>query len=358
MKVGLTYDLRDYYLAKGYSEEQTAEFDSAETIAAIETTLQELGFQTERIGNIFQLTQALVDGKVWDVVFNIAEGMHGISREAQVPALLDAYQIPYIFSDAVTLALTHEKSLAKKIVRDHGIPTAPFMLVKALEDISNCELAFPLFAKPVAEGTGKGVTPASLLTNEKDFRTVCPALLQKYQQAVLIEEFLPGREFTVGIIGTGTTSYVLGVVEIILRETAEQQVYSFTNKEFCEEKVEYRLVHDAEAKQAAENALKAWIALGCRDAGRVDLRSNSQNIPQFLEVNPLAGLHPTHSDLPILATLVGCSYKELLHRIMSAALNRLQICNSSHKFKEITDILNACNNRNKFSLNELPVSQP
>lgn len=323
MKIGITYDLREDYLAQGYSAEETAEFDSLETIAAIDATLQHLGFSIERIGNIYQLTKALAAGKRWDLVFNIAEGMHGISREAQVPALLDAYQIPYTFSDAVTIALAHEKSLAKRIVRDQGVPTAPFIVIASLDDISLCQLPLPLFAKPIAEGTGKGITAASYVKTATELMKICKLLLEKYQQPVLVESFLPGREFTVGIIGTGNDAKVLGVVEILLRTHAEQNVYSFSNKEFCEERVEYRLVKDAEAQQAAVVALKAWQALGCRDAGRVDVRSDAKNEPQFLEVNPLAGLHPSHSDLPIMATLTGCSYDNLLASIMDAVLERL-----------------------------------
>ncbi len=323
MKVGIVYDLREDYLAQGYSAEETAEFDSVETITAIDSTLQSLGFTTERVGNIYQLTHALVTGKRWDIVFNIAEGMHGTSRESQVPALLDAYRIPYIFSDAATLVLAHEKSLAKRMVRDQGVATAPFMVVKSIDDVTSCNLSFPLFAKPIAEGTGKGITAASLVTTSQELINICSILLQKYQQPVLVETYLPGREFTIGIIGTGVTAEVVGVMEIVLRDNAEQDVYSFSNKEFCEQRVDYRLVDDMEAQQAATVALNAWVVLGCRDAGRVDVRSDATQAPQFLEVNPLAGLHPTHSDLPIMVTLAGSSYEDLIRRIMNAALDRL-----------------------------------
>ncbi len=325
MKIGLTYDLRTEYLAQGYSPEETAEFDSLETIEAIESNLNALGFLSERIGNIYQLTSALASGKRWDVVFNIAEGMHGISREAQIPALLDAYQIPYTFSGPVNLAIAHEKSLAKRIVRDQGVPTAPFIVVHSVADVASCRLPFPVFAKPIAEGTGKGITSASRVGSQGELEAICKTLLEKYSQPVLVESYLPGREFTVGIVGTGLQAKVLGVMEIILREGAEQDVYSFANKEFCEKRIEYRLVSDREAQQTSEVALRAWVALGCQDAGRIDVRSDAHNNPQFLEVNPLAGLHPTHSDLPIMMTLAGRSYQELISLIINATLNRLQL---------------------------------
>lgn len=323
MRVGITYDLREDYLAQGYSQEETAEFDAVETIQAIESALQKCGFIPERIGNIYQLTEMLVQGKSWDLVFNIAEGLFGSGREAQVPALLDAYRIPYTFSDPVTLAVTLDKALTKHIVRDHGIVTAPFTLVSTEEDIAACHLAFPVFAKPVAEGTGKGITAASHISSAVELRRVCKSLLHQYQQPVLVESFLSGREFTVGILGTGRQAEVIGVVEIVLRDTAEQNVYSFNNKEHCEERVHYCLVGDEEAQQAAATALAAWVALGCRDAGRVDLRSDAYGVPHFMETNPLSGLHPTHSDLPILWSSLGFSYDDLIQRIVSATLARL-----------------------------------
>jgi len=327
MKIGLTYDLREEYLAQGYGLEETAEFDSIETIEAFETGLKKLGFTVERIGNIYQLVNRLATGKRWDLVFNIAEGMHGLGREAQVPALLEAYQIPYTFSDSVTLALTLDKSLAKRVTRDQSIPTAAFIVVDELAklELVNATLPFPLFAKPIAEGTGKGINAASLLTTPEQLQSVCKDLLQRFQQPVLVESYLPGREFTVGIIGTGADAQIFGVMEISLRDNAEQGAYSFANKEQYEDRIEYYLAHDAEAKQAGVVALAAWRALGCRDAGRVDVRSNAMAEPQFLEVNPIAGLHPTRSDLVIMAQLMGLTYQDLLQRIMQAVTNRLAI---------------------------------
>ncbi len=137
---------------------------------------------------------------------------------------------------------------------------------------------------------------------------VCQQLLHRYRQPVLIEEFLPGREFTVGILGTGKSAVCLGTLEIILLEQAEPEVYSYVNKERCEELVEYRLVdadRDDQVRRAEEIALAAWRTLGCRDGGRIDLRCDADGCPQFLEANPLAGLHPAHSDLPMLATALG-----------------------------------------------------
>ena len=161
MLVGLTYDLRADYLAAGYSAEETAEFDGVATIDAIDAALREIGHQTDRVGNGRQLVDRLAAGDRWDLVFNIAEGLHGTAREAQVPAILDLYEIPYTFSDPLVLAVCLHKGLTKTVVGCAGVPTTPFVLVEKIEDVETIDLPFPLFAKPVAEGTGKGITADS-----------------------------------------------------------------------------------------------------------------------------------------------------------------------------------------------------
>jgi D-alanine-D-alanine ligase len=322
MRVGLTYDLRDHYLAAGYSAEETAEFDSVQTIEALAGTLEGLGLGVDRIGTVRQLAQRLVAGDRWELVFNVAEGLKGVGREAQVPALLDAYDIPYTFSDPLVMALTLHKGMAKRVARDSGVPTAPFAVVESPADASGIDLPFPLFAKPVAEGTGKGVTPASRVATPAALRRVCRQLLDRFRQPVLVETFLPGREFTVGLVGTGRAAEPIAVMEVKLNERAESGVYSYRNKEECESRVIYRLSDDAEARAAGEVALAAWRALGCRDGGRVDLRQDREGRPMFLEVNPLAGLHPTHSDLPIMCTLAGIAYETLIGRIVESARRR------------------------------------
>jgi D-alanine-D-alanine ligase len=322
MRIGITYDLRKDYLAAGFGEEETAEFDSAETIDAIHRVLHDLGYETEPIGNIKSLTRRLAAGDRWDLVFNIAEGLRGFGREAQVPALLEAYEIPYTFSDPLVLSLALHKGMAKRVVRDLGVPTPDFFLVENESDLGFIDLPFPLFAKPVAEGTGKGVDSTSKITNWTDLLSVCSLLLSRYQQPVLVETFLPGREVTVGILGTGKDAVAIGAMEVILLENAESGVYSYRNKEKCEELVEYRPVEGALLTEARKVALLAWRGLGCRDAGRVDLRADAGGRLAFMEVNPLAGLHPTHSDLCIIASQEGMTYSALIEAIVSSAVAR------------------------------------
>jgi len=324
VKIGIAYDLREDYLAEGYGDEETAEFDRLDTIEAIEGTLQRLGFATDRIGNIRKLAARLVAGDRWDMVFNIAEGLRGFGREAQVPALLDAFEIPYTFSDPLVLSLTLHKGMTKHVIHDLGIPTPEFTVVETTSDIDAVRIPFPLFAKPVAEGTGKGISASSRIMTRKDLDSVCRSLLAAFDQAVLLETFMPGREFSVGITGTGEEALAVGAIEVLLKKDAEPGSYSYTNKKKFEEFVEYRLVKDEMAQKAIEVSLAAWRGLGCRDGGRIDLRADAQGVPRFLEVNPLAGLNPEISDLPILCNLAGMSYQELLGRIMDSALKRMK----------------------------------
>ncbi|MEA2783004.1 MAG: D-alanine-D-alanine ligase [Rhodospirillaceae bacterium] len=323
LRIGMTYDLRDDYLAAGYGAEETAEFDSRETIEAIEQALTANGVAPERIGNIRALAARLAAGQRWDFVFNICEGLSGAGREAQVPALLEAYGIPFTFSDTLVMALSLHKGLTKHVLRDKGVPTAPFAVIEAMADLDGFDLPYPVFAKPVAEGTGKGISPASQASGSSALRKVCRSLLTRFRQPVLVETYLPGREFTVGILGSGRGAEAIAVLEVILADGAEAGGYGYVNKEQCESRVVYRLADDSEARAAAEVALAAWRALGCRDAGRVDLRSDAHGQPQFMEVNPLAGLHPTHSDLPILAAQAGLAYERLIGRILRSGLQRV-----------------------------------
>jgi D-alanine-D-alanine ligase len=326
MKIGLTYDLRSEYLKEGYSEEETAEFDKEDTIEGIESALIKLKHQVQRIGNIKQLTQHLVKGDRWDIVFNIAEGIHGLAREAQVPAILDAYNIPYVFSDAFTLALTLHKGMTKHVIRDLGLATPDFCIVYNKEDIKKIDLKFPLFAKPVAEGTGKGITRNSKISNNSELEKSCIEILNKFKQPVLVEKFLPGREFTVGIVGNGKDARVIGVMEILLEDIAEQDAYSFFNKENYTDLVKYTLIKNKEIlKKCDELVLNAWRGLNCFDGGRMDVRMDENNVLNFIEVNPLAGLRPIHSDLVILASMNGIAYNDLIAMIFNSALKRLKI---------------------------------
>jgi D-alanine-D-alanine ligase len=183
-------------------------------------------------------------------------------------------------------------------------------------------LPFPLFAKPLAEGTGKGINEESIIRNRTQLTRVCRNLLERYRQPVLVETYLSGREFTVGIVGTGEQARCIGVIEIMLNERAEAGVYSYVNKEECEERILYSRTDQGAWDTCATLGLEVWRTLRCEDGGRVDIRFDDSGQAHFLEVNPLAGMHPEHSDLPILASLHGISYVRLMGMIMDSAIGK------------------------------------
>lgn len=322
LRIGLCYDLKSDYLAAGFEPHEVMEFDEEVTIAGVEGALSGLGHQIERVGRGTELARRLAAGERWDLVFNFAEGVRGRSREAQVPAVCEMFDQPYTFSDPLTCALTLDKPLAKRLVRDNGLPTPPFAVVETEEDAETVSLEPPLFAKPAAEGSSKGITASSRISSRGELREACAELLRTFRQPVLVERYLPGREMTVGIVGNGDEARVVGVMEIVFKDGTDGDYTALTKAEF-EIRTEYRLLDgDALGMRAREVALGAYRALSCRDAGRVDLRCDENGEPCFLEVNPLPGLNPTYSDLPILSGMAGISYDQLLGSIVDAASRR------------------------------------
>jgi D-alanine-D-alanine ligase len=320
MRIGLTYDLRSWYLERGYTMDETAEFDKEETVAALEETLGHLGYETERIGNIFELVQKLAAGLRWDMVFNIAEGLYGDGRESAVPALLDQYRIPYVFSGPVVMGVSLNKYLARLVVEAAGVPVSPGIIATSAADLDQVSiLKYPLFVKPVAEGTGKGITTRSLVRDNESLVSLVTGLLAEYNQPVLIEEYLPGREFTVGVTGNGADAKVTGGMEVICRDNLP---YSVEVKENYENYVQYRLYDQELRAECDAIALGAWRALGAVDAGRVDMKADRNGRMCFIEVNPLAGLNPVHSDLPMLSRFNGMDFKTLIGIIMDSAKRR------------------------------------
>jgi D-alanine-D-alanine ligase len=180
MRIGVTYDLKSDYLAQGWSEEDAAEFDSEVTIDAICGALSAMGLEPVRIGTVKKLAGKLVAGERWDGVFNFCEGVKGVGREAQVPALLEAYDIPFVFSDTLTLAVSLDKAMCKRIVRDAGVPTPDFAVIETLADADDIALPYPLFLKPVAEGSGKGVDGNSKVTDRAGLKATAADLLKRF----------------------------------------------------------------------------------------------------------------------------------------------------------------------------------
>ncbi len=322
MLVGMTYDLQQDYLDRGYGKDEVAELDSPVTVEAVRRALASQGHEVELVGGVMPLARALSDGRRWDMVFNFAEGMRGLAREAQVPALLDVWDIPYTFSGPEVLTLSLHKGWTNAVLRAHGVPTADFRIVNGVEEVDAIDLPFPLFVKPVAEGSSKGVSDKSLVKDRQALRDICAHVLKTYRQPALVETFLPGREFTVGILGSGPQCRVLGVMEVLSTARGDACAYTYANKQEWRERALYELADDDRAAQAAEVARAAWQAMGCLDAGRIDVRLDDQGQARFIEVNPLAGLNPESSDLPILCGKIGLGYDELIASIMDSAMAR------------------------------------
>ncbi|MHB8626606.1 MAG: D-alanine--D-alanine ligase family protein [Aggregatilineales bacterium] len=326
MQVGITCNLRTGHTPDpNLPPDYEAEFDSEATIQTIEAALAEAGHAPVRIGGIRDLVQFLADGRSVDIVFNIAEGTYGRSREAQVPALLEAYGIPYTLSDPLALALSLDKSMTKRIWHEAGLPTAPFWTVT---DCASGELAaipdrFPLFAKPSYEGSSKGISEDSVIHDRRELEARVAWINQTYQQPALIERFLPGREYTVGILGNGSSAYVLGIAEIT--SVRVYPVNGFEQKEYMKDRPDVFVSlpeTDPLYSQLSELALAAFRAIDCHDAARVDIRFDSEKCPNLLEINPISGLHPTHSALPAIAGFAGMRYAELIQAILEHAMRR------------------------------------
>lgn len=323
LRIALAYDLKSDYLAAGFSAEAVMEFDDEATVEALAGALAASGHLAERVGRGVELARRLAAGERWDLVFNFAEGVSGRSREAQVPALCELFDQPYTFSDPLTAALTLDKPLAKRVVRDIGLPTAPFAVVSCAEEAAAVALPLPLFVKPIAEGSSKGVSARSKVASRAELARRCAELLEAFAQPVLVETYLPGRELTVGVVGNGEAARAVATMEVHFERGSDREFYTALNKGEFEERVRYSLL-DGEplAVRARQVALAAYAALGCRDAGRVDLRCSAEGEPCFLEVNPLPGMHPTRSDLPIMCSLGGVAYEGLVADIVDAAARR------------------------------------
>jgi D-alanine-D-alanine ligase len=326
LSIGLCYDSKEEYLAAGYVQLDVAEFDDDGVIAGIEGALTRLGHRVDRVGRGRSLASRLVAGERWDLIFNLAEGLRGRAREAQVPSLCELFDQPYTFSDPVTCGITLDKAVAKRIVRDAGLPTPGFAVVRTLADAETVTPSGQLFVKPLAEGSSKGVAAASIINTRKQLVTTCARLLPDFPTGLIVEELLPGREVTVGVVGNGARTRVVAIMEVVWTARSEVDAYTQLNKDEYLDRMEYRLVQgEPLADEAANLALAVFHALECRDVARVDLRCDATGRLQFIEVNPLPGLHPVRSDLPIMARLAGLGYDELLGEIVTAAKERYQL---------------------------------
>jgi D-alanine-D-alanine ligase len=327
MDIGIAFDLRsDFAVDEGAPLDRLEEYDSRETVDAIAHALETLGHRVRLLGGGRRFVEAVLREPP-ELVFNIAEGWGTRSREAHVPAVCEMLGIAFTHSDPLTLALTLDKPLTKRVVASHAIPTPAFAVVQSEEDLARVELSFPVIVKPAWEGSSMGIRRSSRVADATALRDETLRLLADYRQPVLVERFLPGAEMTVGITGNADAAEIVGVMEIEPRRVPRERfVYGLEAKREYAAEVAYhvppRSVSAIVVARAGEVALAAFRALGCRDVARVDLRCDEHDDPHFLEVNPLPGLSPATSDLVIQARSCGRSFEDLIGRIVEAALKR------------------------------------
>jgi D-alanine-D-alanine ligase len=336
VKIGLTYNLRSSAgdphgsgsQGAGWPDDAEEEFDSPETIQTLSRVLESFGHEVELLGDGMAMLRRLVDGSRPELVFNFAEGTgSGRSREARVPAVLEMLDIPYTGSDPLTLSTTLDKPCAKQLVRGAGLATPDWLVVDGdVAEVSDRLLAMPLpvIVKPAFEGSSKGIHSTNLVEEPDRLLEVVEQMSAQYRQPVLVEEFIDGDELTVGIVGHRPRQ-VLGVMRVVPREASDRPfIYSLEVKRNMD------LVHyecpaqlsPADMRAVETAALAVWRTLGCRDVARIDFRLRN-HVPYFLEVNPLPGLNPLTSDLPIIGRALGIDYPELIGRIVQAATERL-----------------------------------
>ena len=347
MRIGLAYNQRPEligespHLRRRQSPDPAAtdlyvEWDEPETIAAVEGALRVFG-DVVRLEAIGDFASRLRAARV-DLLFNMAEGLSGPSRESQVPAIAEFLGVPYTASDPLTLALALHKGRAKEILAFRGVPTPAFVMVETPDHLARLDgLRYPLFLKPVWEGSSKGVATANYVTTPAGARERATQLLETYAQPVLAEAFLPGDEFTVAVLGNGPEADCLpliryrfdalpaGALPVMgyeakwLWDTADGPLGEVLE---CPARVEPSL-----ARRIEEAALAAYRALACRDWGRVDVRLDAAGAPHVLEVNPLPGIIPDptqHSCFPAAAAAAGLSYPELIQSVVQVAWKRLR----------------------------------
>ena len=327
LKVGFAFNVKRIHPDLAGEQDDEAEYDAPETLQAIREAIASHGHEVVDLEATSDLPLVLASTPV-DVVFNIAEGFRGRSRESQVPALLELLDIPYTGSDPAALSVSLDKALAKRMVRTHGVLTPDYVVLSTGKERLPREMQrFPLIVKPVAEGTSKGVTAKSVVHDESELREVARELLGKYRQPALVEQYIAGREFTVGLIGERRPRVLPAMEIVFLDGTDPTPVYSFDMKQEWSKRIRYEVparLSPRESERLERSARECFSALGCRDVARVDFRMDAQGRIFFIESNPLPGLAPGWSDLVLIAQAAGISYRDLIGEILSFAIRRHQ----------------------------------
>ncbi|MBN2575546.1 MAG: ATP-grasp domain-containing protein, partial [Deltaproteobacteria bacterium] len=325
LRIGFSYNVKRVDSKAG--DDTEAEYDAPETIVSIRDAIESYGHVVVPLEATAELPRQFMDAHV-DLVFNIAEGVSGRNREAAVPALCELMGIPYTGSDAATLSIALDKALSKRVLRQHGVSTPEFQVMETGRERLSPKMKFPLIVKPNQEGSSKGVSAhASVVDDEEGLRAVVRELLDKYRQPALIEHYISGREFTVGLLGDKRPR-VLPPMEILFRDKANPRpVYDYQIKQEWEKHVYYECpakLTPAELKAMERVARETFVALDCRDVARVDLRMDETGEMYVLEVNPLPGLTPGYSDLCLIANAANIDYRSLIGEILAGGLKRMR----------------------------------
>jgi D-alanine-D-alanine ligase len=272
-----------------------------------------------------------------DIVFNFAEGLIGVNRESHMPAMLEMLQIPYSGSDALTLGICLDKSRAKEILTYHRIPNAKFLVANQIEDIKDANFDFPLIVKPISEGSSKGIFSSSFVKNTKELEDEVSRILTSYNQPALIEEFLPGREFTVAVLGNGYETEILPIIEIRYEDFPQDVVplYSYEAKWILDTKENNFDVFECPARldsnleeKIKDTVLRTYNVLRCKDWSRIDIRLDKNGVPNIIEINPLPGIMPDpneNSSFPKAARAAGMTYNQLIQRTLYSAAKRYNL---------------------------------
>jgi D-alanine-D-alanine ligase len=272
-----------------------------------------------------------------DIVFNIAEGAFGVSREAQIPAMLDMLQIPYTGSDALTLAICLDKARTKEILSYYRVPNAKFFVADRVEDAENQDLEYPLMVKPICEGSGKGIFASSFVHSKDELKREINRITSEYNQSALVEEFLSGREFTVALLGNNGDARVLPAIEIRFDKypAGVEPLYSYEAKWILDTKESNFNVFDCPAKLDTELekkinniCLDTYRVLKCRDWSRIDLRLDKYGEPSIIEINPLPGIMPDpteNSSFPKAARAAGINYNDMINTVLASAVKRYNL---------------------------------
>lgn len=332
LRVGITYNLKTGEKKEAIDSE--AEYDNIETVYAIRDALTKAGAKVILLQADQTLPAQLKKTKV-DIVFNIAEGIYGRGREAQVPALLNMYGIPYTGSDETTLCLALDKALTKRLLATYRIETPRYTVLSENKN-RMAKLKFPVIIKPNAEGSSKGISDVSIVENPKELKELVNKNIELYHQDMLAEEYIEGREFTVGLLGNGNDVHVFSPMEIVYKKETQgnYHVYSYNVKQDYTRFVQYecpsKISQEIEAKMMADSK-KIFQALSCKDFARIDFRVTKEGKVSFIEINPLPGLAPNYSDYPMLAEFCGVSYDTLVVNILKEALKRHHIVTKESK---------------------------